>query len=79
MIDVEGVGRFLCAADRHSCDALKERCVAFVLENSEEVIGAEDDATLTPFLKEVEKVPSLLASVLRAVTAAHSKKRKRET
>ncbi|KAM3567281.1 hypothetical protein VYU27_010569, partial [Nannochloropsis oceanica] len=72
-----GVGRLLCAADRHGCEGLKEHCIDFVLEHSDQVMGKEDDKSLTPFLKEVERVPNLLATVLRAVTAVHTKKRKR--
>ncbi|TFJ84713.1 hypothetical protein NSK_004177 [Nannochloropsis salina CCMP1776] len=56
----------------------QEHCIDFVLKHSEEVMGDDNGKTSTPFLKEVEKVPNLLATVLRAVTAFYSKKRKRE-
>ncbi|KAJ8544271.1 hypothetical protein ON010_g11997 [Phytophthora cinnamomi] len=62
VLSVGNVGRFLCAAEKFNAAYLKEYCLAFFMDHTNEIIDDEN------FREEIESCPSIALTILRAST-----------
>ncbi|OWZ24156.1 hypothetical protein PHMEG_000862 [Phytophthora megakarya] len=62
VLSVSNVGRFLCAAEKFNAAYLKEFCLAFFMDHTNEIIDDES------FREEIENCPSIALTILRAST-----------
>ncbi|RMX64315.1 hypothetical protein KXD40_005120 [Peronospora effusa] len=62
VLSVGNVGRFLCAAEKFNAAYLKEYCLAFFMNNTNEIVDDEN------FREEIESCPSMALTIVRAST-----------
>ncbi|RLN63733.1 hypothetical protein BBJ29_008252 [Phytophthora kernoviae] len=62
VLSVGNIGRFLCAAEKFNAAYLKEYCLAFFMDHTNEIIEDEN------FREEIEGCPSIALTILRAST-----------